>query len=106
MPRGRRRRTDRQVEELLSGGGALILVLVFFVPGARQALLGVGFGLLILVGLVVVGFLIYGVIRLKDRRDQELFQVKTFDLNAITPEVTVSSLPEGPEWEYELELDG
>jgi hypothetical protein len=73
MPRGRRRRTDRQVEELLSGGGALILVLVFFVPGARQALLRVGFGLLIPVGLVVVGFLLYRVIQPKDRRDQELF---------------------------------
>jgi hypothetical protein len=73
MPRRRRHRTDRQVEEILSGVGALILFLVFFVPGARQALPGVGFGLLILVGLVVVGFLIYRVIQLNDRRDQELF---------------------------------
>ncbi len=82
MPRRRRPQTDRQLEQLLSGLGGLVLLAVFFVPGARAAILSLGLLVVLAAILITLGaviFFIYKVAAARRRATENVF-VKTFDL--------------------------
>jgi HJR/Mrr/RecB family endonuclease len=85
MARRRRTRTDLDVAEAFGSLILLGLFFCFFVPGARQAILGLGAMLLSLIALVVVGFVIYRIVqRLRSRAEQEREAViRAFELNRI-----------------------
>jgi hypothetical protein len=66
--------------------------LIFFVPGARAAILGVSYLILIvaiLVAVIGIGYIIFKIIQNK-RRVPQIPAAKVYNLNRIEPVVTVS----------------
>jgi restriction system protein len=95
MARRRRTRSDLDVAEAFGSLILLGLFLCFFVPGARQSILGLGAMLLGLIALVVVGFVIYRIIqwrRQRAERERETV-IRAFELDRIA-RGSAASLPQ------------
>jgi restriction system protein len=92
VARRRRTRSDLDIAEAFGSLILLGLFLSFFVPGARQAILGLGAILLSLIALVGVGFIVYRIIqhrRQRAERERETV-IRAFELNRIARGSAVS----------------